>query len=214
MKEKRIIIFAGGNLNVWALAEINDDDVLVGADSGALFLIRQQRRPHLAVGDFDSVTPEQLDVIRQGSDEVLTVDAVMKDWTDTELAFNWALEQRPAEIVIIGALGTRFDHSLANVHLLRKGLQHGIACKIVDEHNEIYVIDRYARLDQRHFPYCSLLPLSMEVTGITLRGFQYPLQEATLTIGHSLGISNVITAQYGEIFVESGLLLVILSKDE
>lgn len=210
---QRIVIFSGGTLDVWALDEIQPHDLLVGADRGALFLIAHGFRPHIVLGDFDSVTPSQLDDIRQQSETVQMVDAIEKDWTDTEMAFNWALDQRPAEIVMVGAFGTRLDHSLANIHLLRKGLQLGVRCKIVDAHNEVCLINRHVRVAKKQFTYCSLLPLSMEVSGVTLKGFQYPLQQARLSIGQSLGVSNVIVEAYGDVYVEDGLLLVILSKD-
>lgn len=213
MKEKRIIIVAGGTLSAWALTQIERDDVLVGADRGALFLIEHGYRPDIAIGDFDSVTEEERMKIRTGSKQYYTVDAVMKDWTDMEMAVEWALEQRPASMAIIGGIGTRLDHTLANVHLLKKAVEHGIACTLLDEHNEVQLIDRHARVAKRHYTYCSLIPLSMEVTGITLDGFQYPLHDATLKVGETLGLSNVIVEQHGDVSIKSGLLLVILSRD-
>ncbi|KZE75730.1 hypothetical protein AV654_24980 [Paenibacillus elgii] len=51
---------------------------------------------------------------------------------DTEMAFTQALEHKAGEIVLLGVLGSRWDHSLANVHLLRKALAAGIRCRITD----------------------------------------------------------------------------------
>lgn len=213
MRERRIFIFAGGTLNTWALAQIRHDDVLVGADRGALFLIEHGYKPEIAIGDFDSVTSEQLDRIRKESKQLHTVDAVMKDWTDMEMALEWALEQRPASIAIVGGIGTRLDHSLANVHLLKKAVEHGTACVMIDEHNEVRLIDRHVRITKQHYTYCSLIPMTMEVTGVTLEGFQYPLHNARLNIGETLGLSNVIIGEHGDISIDSGLLLVVLSRD-
>jgi thiamine pyrophosphokinase len=127
---------------------------------------------------------------------------------------NWALTIDPGEIVLLGAIGTRFDHSLSNVHLLRKALAAGIPCKIVDEHNEIRLVSQRCEVHRRpHFPQISLLPLTETVTGITLHGFRYPLTDATITIGQSVGISNVLEAETGIIEVGQGLLLVIQSRD-
>ncbi|MCK9907229.1 hypothetical protein MXD63_45440, partial [Frankia sp. Cpl3] len=80
--------------------------------------------------------------IRQHCLELVSCDPVMKDLTDTEMALQWALERNPREILFLGALGTRFDHTLSNVHLLRRGLQAGISCRILDERNEVLLIDR------------------------------------------------------------------------
>jgi thiamine pyrophosphokinase len=215
---RRILIFTGGTLGEWALAEVQPGDTLIGADRGALFLVRHGLTPDLALGDFDSVSPDELADIRAASRRFEDCDPVLKDWTDTEMAFVRALEGRPEppqEIVLLGALGSRFDHSLANVHLLRKGLERGISCRIVDGHNEVRLVDHSASATLHRGAYAnvSLLPLTLEVRGITLLGFQYPLHNATLTIGQSLGISNVLLEPTGVVTVEEGLLLVIQSRD-
>ncbi|MDR7315207.1 thiamine diphosphokinase [Brevibacillus nitrificans] len=213
MNTNRILLFAGGSLEQWAIRQIQPEDWLVGVDRGALFLVRHGFSPRLSIGDFDSVSLEEQAEIERHSQSISSCDPVMKDLTDTEMALTWALEQNPAQIVLIGALGSRFDHSLANVHLLQKALGAGIPCKIVDEHNEIHLIDRMLMIEHDHFTHVSLLPLSPEVTGITLHGFQYPLSNATLRIGDTLGISNVLVADSGTISIQSGKLLVIKSTD-
>lgn len=211
--EKRVLLFTGGNLGSWALQEIREGDQLVGVDRGALFLVRHHFNPRLAIGDFDSVTPDELREIESNAQEIITCDPIMKDLTDTEMALQWALQQKPQEILLLGALGTRFDHTLSNVHMLLKGLRAGVSCRIVDEKNEVMVIERQTQVEKGRFTHISLLPLSPEVTGITLAGFLYPLQQATLRIGDSLGISNVLIEQQGTIAVGYGQLLVIKSSD-
>ena len=213
MNQTRILIFTGGNLGLWALQEIQSGDFLLGADRGAMFLLNHGFCPDLALGDFDSVTPQQVNEIRQISKAFESCDAVEKDQSDTELAFDWAIRHIPKEIVLLGALGTRFDHSLANVHLLRTALEHDIPCRIIDEYNEVILINRHATLTKNRYTNVSLLPLTLEVTGITLHGFQYPLHQAALRMGQSLAVSNILVGETGEIEMSSGLLLVIQSID-
>ncbi|MBD0382441.1 thiamine diphosphokinase [Paenibacillus sedimenti] len=213
MTGKRIVIVTGGTLGEWFVEEIKEGDVLVGSDRGALSLIEYGFQPYISMGDFDSVTEEERDQIRASSHTFIDCDPIYKDLTDTEMAFEWALAQDPSHIILLGALGSRFDHSLANIHLLRKGLSLGIACTIIDASNEIILINMPTHIRRGSYTHVSLLPLSMEVTGITLHGFQYPLRQATLQIGQSLGISNVLLEQEGLIELETGLLLVIQSKD-
>jgi thiamine pyrophosphokinase len=210
----RAIIFTGGNLGPWSLTYVSIDDYIIGADRGADYLIRNGYIPHLALGDFDSVTPAQMQLIEKSSKELLTCDAIDKDWTDTELAFREALSRGYHNIVILGALGTRFDHGLGNVHLLRQAHEQGVSLTIIDENNEIRLCADTIRLEANScFPYVSLLPLTMEVMGVTLEGFRYPLNDATLKLGWSLGISNVLEATSGTISVTAGMLLIIRSRD-
>ncbi|MBM7563349.1 thiamine diphosphokinase [Paenibacillus sacheonensis] len=213
MKDRRIIIVTGGRLGEWAIPIIGPDDYIIGADAGALFLVRHGIRPDIALGDFDSVTAEELDQIRRFSGETHDYDPIDKDYTDTELAWRLAVDKNPREIVMVGALGTRFDHTLANVHLLRLAARANVPACLMDEHNRIRLVTRKLRIADHGFSYISLLPLSETVTGITLSGFQYPLHEATIEIGQSIGISNRLQEHEGLIEIDGGLLLVIESRD-
>lgn len=110
-------------------------------------------------------------------------------------------------------MGSRFDHTLANVHLLSKGLKAGVPCRIVDEKNEIMLVTDRITLRKSRYSHVSLLPLTETVSGITLSGFQYPLDKATLRMGDTLGISNVLVSETGTVSIEAGCLIVIQSMD-
>jgi thiamine pyrophosphokinase len=216
LSQARAVIITGGRLGLWALSLISEQDYLIGADRGAQFLIDHGFSPDLALGDFDSVSPEQFKRISDRSGELFACDAVDKDWTDTELAYREAVKRGFKDIVIAGALGTRFDHSLGNVHLLKQAHEQGVSLSLHDENNEIRLCSSSRALqvqENLRYPYISLLPLTDEVTGVTLLGFRYPLDQATLRLGWSLGISNVLDHPPGTISIASGLALVIRSRD-
>lgn len=209
-----VVIVSGGSLGDWALREIGRGDILIGADRGAAFLVQHGYSPDLAIGDFDSVRPEGIGRIRESSKRWVECDPVMKDYTDTEMAFNEALALHPQEIVLVGVMGSRLDHSMANLQLLAKGLEARVPCKIVDAYNEITLIDDEWIVHRNEYAYLSLIPFTEEVRGITLEGFLYPLCDAQLKTGQSLGISNVLTADTGRITLTEGKLLVIRSKED
>lgn len=210
----RAFIFTGGRLWPQATAAIRPDDYLIGADGGAAFLVAHGITPHLALGDFDSVDGAAMNAIAAAALELRAFDPLDKDWTDTELAYNEAAGRGFGRIVIAGALGTRFDHSLGNVQLLATAAEQGRELTLLDEHNEIRLCaDRMQVVRDDRFPYLSLLPLDGTVTGVTLNGFRYPLLDATLRVGQSLGISNALEADTGTIAVAGGRLLVIRSRD-
>ncbi|MGF7047491.1 thiamine pyrophosphokinase [Paenibacillus sp. DS2015] len=213
MNQKRVIIFSGGSLSVDFLNEIQSNDFIIGADRGALFLIEHGLHPDISVGDFDSVTNEEKDKIRSMSGNILSCDPIDKALTDTELAFEIALKEKPTQILIIGGTGTRLDHTLANIQMLKLSLEHHTSCMIMDANNCINITNSILEVNRIGYTYVSLLPLTLEVTGITLKGFEYPLTNATLTMGHSLGISNRLIADKATVSIQDGLLLVIQSKD-
>ncbi|MNV72587.1 Thiamine pyrophosphokinase [compost metagenome] len=169
----------------------------------------------MALGDFDSVSPEERQLIRERSAAFLDCDPVAKDLTDTQWALDWALAQQPASLLLLGVTGTRFDHTLANIHLLVRAAQAQVPCRIVDPHNEISLLPEGGTLSltKGHYEQVSLLPLSGTVTGITLDGFLYPLTNATISIGETIGISNVMLGGTATVRSTTGLLLVIQSRD-
>ncbi len=213
MSKQRVVIFSGGELHPQYIQELQPGDFIIGADKGALFLIRHGIKPDLAVGDFDSISSQELEHVRSKAGKIVECDPIDKNLTDTELAFEMAIREQPEFILLIGGTGTRMDHTLANVQMLNRGLQHHISCAMMDRNNYITMTGSRLDVQDRGYKYVSLLPMTPEVTGITLEGFQYPLTNATLKIGESLGISNVLLSSTGLVSVEGGLLLVIQSND-
>ncbi|CAM3448262.1 MULTISPECIES: thiamine diphosphokinase [Saccharibacillus] len=213
MNDTRVIIVSGGLWTDDYLDYIRPGDLLIGADRGALMLIEHGLRPDIAVGDFDSVSPEDAERIRLLSGRIDTCDPVDKNYTDTELAFELALNERPSEIVMLGVTGGRMDHTLANVQLLIRALRRQVVCTIRDRNNYIQLTGSQLVVEDRGFTYVSLIPATMEVSGVTLEGFEYPLENATLRQGQSLSVSNKLSGPSGTVSIESGLLLVIQSRD-
>ncbi|PYE49228.1 thiamine diphosphokinase [Paenibacillus barcinonensis] len=213
MDYKRIVIFTGGLLAKEFIQEIQTDDIVIAADRGALYLIEHGIKPHIAVGDFDSISEAEREIVSNNSGKFVACDPVHKDLTDTEMAFETALDHEPTHILIFGATGTRMDHTLANVHIMVRAMQHHISCALQDEHNYMMLTTSSAVVETRGYTYVSLLPLTHEVTGICLEGFMYPLDQATIRMGQSLGISNKLLGESGTVTIDSGLLLIIQSKD-
>lgn len=208
----RSVILTGGTVDnlSWLAETINKDDDLICADSGAAYAAALGLVPRILIGDFDSLDKNLLQHFhRQGS--TIKQHPVAKDDTDTSLALEEALAGNPTEIIIIGGTGTRFDHSLANVHLLRIALERGIPARIVTEYNEISLVApaQPAVVKGKPGQLFSLLPLTTEVTGVNVTGARWPLENATFTIGRPYGISNELVEGEARITVASGILLLV-----
>ena len=121
---------------------------------------------------------------------------------------------KSTNIIIIGAIGTRLDHTIANIHILKEALDNDIQCKIIDNRNEIQLINKKTILKlDNNYKYISLIPLTTKVEELSLKGFKYPLLEASLEIGHSIGVSNEQIENYAEIDLKKGILILIRSRD-
>jgi len=213
MNISRVHICTGGRLDVFPVRKENE--LIIGVDGGALALLDRGITFDLAVGDFDTIGDIGVERIREAGVRLESYSAE-KDATDTEIALDLAFSYHPEEIVIYGALGSRMDHTLANLQLLIKGHQAGIWTVIRGYHNEICLLsDRFpsCKVNRGPFAYVSLLPLSMQVTGVTLSDFLYPLDNHTLELGSTLGMSNQLCKESGAISIKSGFLYVLQARD-
>ncbi|HVO67884.1 MAG TPA: thiamine diphosphokinase [Syntrophales bacterium] len=189
------------------LSELKPSGIIC-ADSGAGHLYPIGVIPQVIIGDMDSLIPEMLDYFKERGCKIISYPEA-KDETDTQLALEYAFGMAPDEIYLFGAIGTRIDHTLANISLLVSGVKKGINIKLIDEWCEAFIVSRENVIEGEMGQTVSLLPLSDVVKGITLNGFEYPLKKGVMEMGSPYGISNRLTAKKGIISVSSGYLLVI-----
>ncbi len=216
-KEKKILIITGGHAEDEFIRELLKKEQFQGViavDHGLEIVDRLRLEPSYIVGDFDSVSEEILVKYRNKSTPMEALPRE-KDKTDTNIAVEAAIRQKADSIVIVGATGSRMDHSLANIHLLLLPLKLGIPAVMLDSHNKIYLRKESFQLkkSEQFGDYVSLLPFTQQVSGLTLRGFKYPLDHIILEAGSSLGISNEILEDIADVEISGGILLVIEARD-
>ena len=182
--------------------------LIICCDGGARHLQNVGIKPDVIIGDMDSIDDVQLANYSAQGIKIIKFSA-NKDFTDTELALDYALGLKPDKIFICCALGGRIDHTLANVFLLSRAQEKGFETFLMDEYCEAFVLNKETAFIKEAGKTVSLLALTPKVTGITLSGVLYPLEKGTLKMGESRGISNVIIKNRAGIKIEKGKLLVI-----
>jgi len=208
----RVIIIAAGQSadgESWA-RWIRERDLVIGADGGAARALAWGVAPHVVVGDMDSLTQVERERLEaQGCEFVQHLRA--KNETDLELALAYAVEQGAREVIILGALGGRLDHTLANVLLLALPRLEGVTARIVHGGEEALLLrgGQSIRLDGQRGDRVSLLPIRGDACGVTTRGLAWPLKGNTLRFGYSRGVSNEMTGEEAWIELEEGSLLVV-----
>lgn len=212
------LIVTGGNIDIPFLEEHIKTTLynnIIAVDKGLEAVYKIDLFPNHIVGDLDSVNSIIVEKYLNNSNIALHKYIPKKDYTDTDIAIKLAIELNSTHITIVGATGTRFDHTLANVHILCYALEKNIPCEIIDKHNKIYLINSKTQLDKTrtYGKFISLIPLTTQVYGLTLTGFKYLLNNYTLEIGKSLGISNEILDNVATINLIDGILIVIESND-
>lgn len=206
----------GGNVSSELLKRIIKErsyDILIAVDGALEALHRIAEEPDYIVGDFDTVSTE---ILRQYPEEKIFRHPAEKDQTDTELALETAVKAGCDEVVLLGATGSRLDHSLANIFLLEHWMKQGVPVTIYDENNRLYVKNKSfaIRKEEQYGAYVSLLPLTERVENVTLNGFRYPLLHHVCFRDATLGVSNEITEETATIEFTDGIFLVIESKDK
>lgn len=215
---RKTVIISGGNIDYdFALSflEKEEFDYVIGADHGLAFLRKSGIVPDEIVGDFDSASMDELEYFRERGDVPIRVFQPEKDFTDTQIALELAMERDSTSICILGGTGTRLDHVMGNLQVLSLPLEKGIPCALVDKHNRIHLHDKPLSIERegQYGKYVSLFAFGGEVRGVTLEGFFYPLKDYTLSPFEALGVSNEITEPVGRIGFSSGKLLVVESMD-
>lgn len=213
---KNVIIVTGGSVTSSLLLDTikeYKDSYIIGVDRGLDILSECGITPNLAMGDFDSASEESREFFEDNPSTVIFKPE--KDFTDTHAAVLRALEMKPESVMLLGATGSRVDHMLANIGMLKLCVVGGVEGFILDDNNRIRMIDKHCKLEKKSLygKYISCIPFSDRVTGVSLEGFLYPLTDATIIKEDSIGVSNELREEEGHIYVDTGYLLVMETKD-
>jgi thiamine pyrophosphokinase len=157
----------------------------------------------------DSLPPELLDYYAS-QPVVIQRYPADKDYTDTQLALN-LLEDLGAEaITLLGAIGSRWDHSWSNIFSSLPLVRKGIKLIYIAPRLKIYLLYQ-SRLEitAAEGDIVSLFPLTEQAGGITTSGLVYPLQDAVLYHDRPYGVSNCFTGEKAAVEVKAGVLAVM-----
>lgn len=211
----RILIITGGCVDYeWAADWLEDKEYeyCIAADSGLCHADRLGIKVDYILGDYDSVNKELLNGYKKDTRTVTYPPE--KDYTDTHLAVIEALKRQPYKIDILGATGTRYDHALTNIFIMKQALDKGTECYIYDRYNKIYLLNgsRSVSRQEQYGKYLSFIPVTEEVV-ITLKGMKYPLEHYRLIQGLSICQSNEINSDIAHIIIDKGIVIAVESRD-
>lgn len=185
-----------------------EPDFILCADGGYDYAKVAGITPDMLIGDLDSIT-----VPNDPAIETLIFPSE-KDDTDTGICLQTALDHDYTDILIIGGLGGRLDHTISNIQLITGKCHLADRITIRDKSNSCTVITNGSvALPYTENQYVSIFSMSETSTGVTTSGLKYPLNNATMVYGSTLGTSNEITSEQAIISVKDGRLLIITSTE-
>ena len=202
------------------------DVLVVAVDGGLPRLLAQEIEPDLVLGDFDSLDKKfrpLLDQFGAAHPERLLRLPCEKDDTDTVYAARMCLERGCTELLFYGALGGRLDHTFANLQTLAWLKKHGADGYLIGKTTMAAALcGETVFLPQDYEGTFSLFALDGQVTGVTLEGMKYPLNDAVMTNSFPIGVSNEVNRQTvrgtecgrASVTIRRGMALMILEKSE
>lgn len=211
----RAIIFANGTLidNQAIHATIAPADLLIAANGGAHHCLAMGLTPAFVVGDFDSLSPDQKDLL-QARGSHFVVHPRLKDQTDLELALDHAISLGAKEIYLVGLMGGRLDQTIANLLLITRSNWDNAQLTLINGFDVGYLMRSGDDLEiiGQVGDVVSLIPLSTVVDGIITNGLRWSLEKASLELGTTLGVSNEMSNKTANIRIDQGKLLVVHNK--
>lgn len=206
----KAFIYLGGGIDPDAILERpKPGDLVIAADSGYRNAVRLGAEPTIAVGDFDSEMSQDI----RANVEKLQVPAE-KDFTDSQLAVDVALKKGADDIVLVGGLDGRLDHTLSNLAILENLWHTGIHAVITDGRNRVRYLESTSELVVNlGYSYLSVIAVDKKVRGVTIDGCKYPLKNAKLDRDYQFAVSNVIEKNCALVSVRRGGIFLIESRD-
>lgn len=206
----RAFIYTGGAICPENITEHpKADELRIAADSGYRNAKRLGERVDILVGDFDSLG----EVPRDEGLEIHQVPAE-KSLTDTQIALELAVERGADEVILVGGLSGRLDHTLSTLYILEDMKERGIHGYLTDGQSRVHYIRSSSILIARSaYKYLSVIAADEQVKGVSVEGGKYPLKNQTLRRRLQYAVSNEITGNVAMISCKKGGLFIIESRD-
>jgi thiamine pyrophosphokinase len=187
-------------------------DLVVAADGGARYALDAGVIPDLVVGDMDSLGEAQA-VEERGA--LLERYPIRKDKMDGHLAVLAARYRGATAADLLCAAGGRYSALFAVPHIMLASERMGMTATLVAGWGQAFVLEAGSRMVEGNpRDSVSVFPFTGPATGVTLEGFGYPLEDALLEIGDTLGFHNELIGGAGRVSVVGGTLLVIHEAEE
>jgi thiamine pyrophosphokinase len=209
-KTSAVLVGSGEIANYSQLKEYSAHSYVIACDGGSTHCIKASVTPDIVIGDLDSANIEVISALKNNGIEVITYPT-HKDNTDMELGLKLAVDKGFKDIYIFGGIGSRLDHTLANIHILNQAPQN-VSAWLINEHNKVTLVSDSLTLTAKKGSLVSLIPLTTSVK-VTTSGLEYPLTDYNMTVGYALGVSNTVLSNKFSVNVKDGILIVILSQD-
>jgi len=196
-----------------ALKRSNNNYLIISTDGAVRNCLKLKLLPDIVIGDMDSIKLKDKNNLKELNKINKKINYISfscdKNESDTQLAIEYAAKNNIKDIILIGALGKRIDHSLANIFNISCDKFKDLNIKIIDENFEISVLRKSEKIIGNKGNLISIFSLTPFTYFISTKGLKYELKEEKLYFSPIRGISNIFTEDIAEINISEGILLII-----
>lgn len=205
----RCIILANGEYGEIEVYRniFRDGDKILCADGGANYAYQLGIIPDYIIGDLDSILHEVQDFYETRRVPFEKFPP-RKDFTDIQLCLNTACEWGASEIVMLGTLGKRLDHTLANLYSGIDLVRKGVKISHFTPECWVYIVNREIQIEGSAGDIVSVLALTDEARGVSEVGFEYSPASPLFENSKPYAVSNVLAGRRGKVGVQEGILAV------
>ena len=184
-------------------------NLVVAADGGARYALAAGIVPDLIVGDMDSLGEDLArEIERRGAE--LERHPARKDKMDGHLAVLAAEERGATTADFLCAAGGKPGAVFALPHVLLAAERVGLSSTVFADWGRMFVLEAGTRtVEGSAGDSVSVFPLAGPAMGVTLEGMAYPLQNARMRPGDTLGFHNELIGRKARVSVRSGTLLIV-----
>jgi len=188
----------------------NNKFLIVSADGALKNCLYLKLVPDIVIGDMDSICENDKKILKTINPKALFVKSPCeKDESDTQLALEYLVKSNIKNIILIGALGKRMDHSFANLLNISSEKLKNIEIKIIDENYEISVLRQSAQINGIIGNTLSIFSMTPYTYFINTDGLKYELHEEKLLFCPVRGLSNIIEKETMQLDFKDGVLLLM-----
>ncbi len=203
----RCVLVLGGEIRDYNKVKnlLEEGDWFIFCDSGLYHEEKLGVRADLAIGDFDShPRPDGIETI------ILPRE---KDDTDSYAGVKEGVKRGFTDFLILGAMGGRIDHTLANIYLLDYLDSRSCTGTIADGDTLIRLVSGEEARVRKGKRYFSLLSLFGRAEGVNIRGAKYNLDDGVIEPSYQYGVSNEVDSDEATVSVKKGRLLLVETGD-
>lgn len=192
------------------MKELRETNFVVCIDGGTNYAYELDIKPNMIIGDMDSIDGKILESYRS-----LNIPFRLyprdKDKTDFHLAIEEIERLGIRDISIYGIVGTRLDHTLSALGIIRKYVREkrlDLVKISLGRNASGYIARDRIKIYGEPGDTVSIIPLTELVSSITTYNLKYPLNGEDIYIEDSLTVSNEIENSPCWIEFREGIVLV------